>query len=245
MATKTTKTGTAAKTVCEPTSRERTAIDRFLARREKNLSLRIQVSKNGGGLKVETNHTHELVGEVHLMDALGTADGEFRNGILQQLANASSNGGEIDERGLNFMFSVIKGIEPRDQVETMLAAQMAAVHMASMRLARHLANVVNIPVLDCAERAFNKLNRTFATQMEALKRYRTGGEQKVTLQNVSVAEGGRAIVGNVTQAPRENVPEKTAAATPPAFTATNVVPMPITDEGKERALVAGRRKSTR
>ncbi len=46
--------------------------------------------------------------------------------------------------------------------------------------------------------------RTFATQMETLKRYRTGGEQKVTVQHVSVSEGGQAIVGNVTQAPREN-----------------------------------------
>ena len=43
--------------------------------------------------------------------------------------------------------------------------------------------------------------------MEALKRYRTGGEQKVTVQHVSVGEGGQAIVGNVTQAAREAVPQ--------------------------------------
>jgi hypothetical protein len=50
--------------------------------------------------------------------------------------------------------------------------------------------------------------RTFATQMEALKRYRTGGEQKVTVQHVSVSEGGQAIVGNVTQAPAKTAPKK-------------------------------------
>jgi hypothetical protein len=33
--------------------------------------------------------------------------------------------------------------------------------------------------------------------MEALKRYRSGGEQKMTVQHVHVAEGGQAIVGNV------------------------------------------------
>ena len=124
------------------------------------------------------------------MDALGTADEDFYNGILQQLGNAASHGPEIDERGLNFMLSVIKGVEPRDQVETMLAAQMAAVHMASMTFARRLARVENIPQQDSAERAFNKLTRTFVAQMEALKRYRTGGEQKVTVQHVSVSEGG-------------------------------------------------------
>ena len=38
--------------------------------------------------------------------------------------------------------------------------------------------------------------------MEALKRYRSGGEQKMTVQHVHVAEGGQAIVGNV-NAPAE------------------------------------------
>jgi hypothetical protein len=54
---------------------------------------------------------------------------------------------------------------------------------------------------------------TFATQMEALKRYRTGGEQKVTVQHVSVSEGGQTIVGNVTHAARERAPEKVANST--------------------------------
>jgi hypothetical protein len=47
------------------------------------------------------------------------------------------------------------------------------------------------------ERAFNKLARTFATQVEALKRYRNGGEQTVRVEQVTVNEGGQAIVGNV------------------------------------------------
>ena len=37
--------------------------------------------------------------------------------------------------------------------------------------------------------------------MEALKRYRTGGEQRVTVQHVTVNEGGQAIVGAVSQTP--------------------------------------------
>ena len=100
------------------------------------------------------------------------------------------------------MLSVIKGIEPKDQVEAMLAAQMAAVHMSTMTFARRLAHVDNIPQQDSAERAFNKLCRTFAAQVEALRRYRTGGEQKVTVRRVMVYEGGQAIVGNVTQGGR-------------------------------------------
>lgn len=33
--------------------------------------------------------------------------------------------------------------------------------------------------------------------LEALKRYRTGGQQKVTVEHVTVNEGGQAIVGAV------------------------------------------------
>ena len=38
---------------------------------------------------------------------------------------------------------------------------------------------------------------TFAAQVEALKRYRSKGEQKVVVEHVTVNEGGQAIVGNV------------------------------------------------
>lgn len=220
---------------------ERKAVSKFLARSEAKLSVRFKVSNNAGGAKLELDHPSEPLRSVLLMNALGTVDQEFVNGILRQLAKAGSHGEGIDEGALNFLVSVVNGIEPRDQLEAMLAAQMAVVHVASMTFAGRLANVENIPQQDSAERAFNKLTRTFATQMEALKRYRTRGEQKVTLQNVSVAEGGQAIVGNVTQAPRGNVSEKTAGSSPAGFTGGNVVQMPIADEGKERAVAGGRK----
>ena len=132
-----------------------------------------------------------------MLKAIGSTDGDFLEGLVKQLANAGSQGPKPDEGGINFMLSVVKGIEPRDQIEAMLGAQMAAVHMASMRFARRLAHVDNIPQQDSAQAAFNKLARTFAAQVEALKNYRSKGEQTVTVQHVHVAEGGQAIVGNV------------------------------------------------
>ena len=234
----------AEKTYGKMTSQERTAIEKFLARNAANPAPRLKVQK-GQTATISPDHPNVLVGQTLLMDALGTGDLDFYNGLLNQLATAGSKGGQVDERGLNFMLSVMKGVQPRDQLEAMLAAQMAAVHMATMTIAQRLAHVENIPQQDSAERAFNKLSRTFTTQMEALKRYRTGGEQKVTVQHVSVAEGGQAIVGNVTQAQRENVPGKAAASPPLALSNSNVVPMPTIDESKERALVARRPKSTK
>ena len=66
------------------------------------------------------------------MEALGTADEDFLNGLLEQLARTVEQGGQISEHGLNFMVSVVKDIKPKDLIEAMLAAQMAAVHMATI-----------------------------------------------------------------------------------------------------------------
>jgi hypothetical protein len=66
-----------------------------------------------------------------------------------------------------------------------------------MTFARRLAHVENVPQQDSAQNAFNKLARTFAAQVSALKDYRSRGEQRMVVQHVNVAEGGQAIVGNV------------------------------------------------
>ena|ERR1700730_13228319 len=55
--------------------------------------------------------------------------------------------------------------------------------------------------------AAHKLARTFGAQVDALKRYRSGGEQTVRVEHVTVNEGGRAIVGNVSHGGRGS-PEK-------------------------------------
>ena len=92
---------------------------------------------------------------------------------------------------------MIKDVKPRDQLEAMLAAQMAVIHKLTMAAGQRLGDVNSMPP-DSALNDVIKLARTFAIQLEALKRYRTGGEQKVTVQHVNVSEGGQAIVGNVT-----------------------------------------------
>jgi hypothetical protein len=58
-----------------------------------------------------------------------------------------------------------------------------------------------------------RLARTFPAQIEALNRYRSHGATAITVQNVSVGDGGNAIVGNVTQHARVMVADKGAAAT--------------------------------
>ena len=194
----------------EPTPSERETLKSYFARRDKRKPApRMKVKADAKGVvNVEFHHPDRSIGQWLLMDAMGTADSEFMDGLLKQLVNAGTQGRTVDENGVTFMLSIVKGIEPRDQVETMLAAQMAAVHNATMTFARRLAHADNILQQDSAERAFNKLARTFAAQVSALKEYRSKGEQKMTIQHVNVGDGGQAVIGTV-NSPGRGVDEKT------------------------------------
>ncbi len=146
---------------------------------------------------IKVNGSNVTVDPTAAEKAFGSSDDDFINGLLSQIVNVGSPGKTPDQRGTAFVASIVKGIEPKDQIEAMLASQMAAVHLATMTFARRLAHCETLPQQDSADRAFNKLARTFTAQVEALKRYRTGGQQHVTVKHVTVNEGGQAIVGNV------------------------------------------------
>ena len=134
-----------------------------------------------------------------MANALGVADRDAMDGILRQLVRASASGGRADEVNLSFMISMVKSLKPRDSVEAMMVAQMVSVHVMAMRCAQHLATAQDLAQHDSAARALGRLARTFPAQIEALNRYRSQGEPAITMQNASVGDGGKAIVGNLTQ----------------------------------------------
>jgi hypothetical protein len=184
---------------------------------------RMTVSKWGNRQVLGLDHPDLTVASELLMKALGTGDWDFFKGILKQLADRGLDR-TVDEDELNFMLSVLK--EPKNTLELMLMAQIARVHVATMS--------------EQENAALAKLARTFAMQLETLMRLRAGGAQTVT--HVSVNDNAQAIVGNVTQTPRENVLDKTAADSPPALTHDKTPPMPIMKEGKECAAVSVRNR---
>jgi hypothetical protein len=158
------------------------------------------------------DHPDPELGEQLMANALGGADREAMDGILRQLVRASVSGDSPDEVNISFMISMVKSIRPRDSVEAMLVAQMVSVHVMAMRCAHHLANADDIAQHDSAARALGRLARTFPAQIEALNRYRSNGEPAITVQNVSVGDGGKAIVGNVTQHASVIVSDKNPAS---------------------------------
>jgi hypothetical protein len=175
----------------KPSPHELAAVAEFFAKdKQAPRAPRMKVSEK----EIAFDHPEPAVAQILLMKALGTGDFEFLHGILDQLENATA-GDTVNERELNFMLAVVKGVEPRDQVEAMLAAQMAVVHIATMAFARRLARGECPLDTEGPERAFPKLARTFAAQVEALKRYRGKGERKAMGEGVELKAGGRGVVG--------------------------------------------------
>jgi hypothetical protein len=188
-------------------------------------------------LAISPDHPNETDDLGRLMKALGTADPDFVKGLSGQLLQASGGRGRFDGKRLFFDFAVIKGAKPEDQLVAMLLAQMAAVHDVLMNVAGQVNRADNVPNQDNAIRAVTQLARTYIDQLKGLKRYRSGGEQRGTVQNVSVSRGANAIVGNVIQATPGSVSEERETL---ALTDARQPPMKILGE-PQQVLVTLRR----
>ena len=101
---------------------------------------------------------------------------------------------------LNASFSILTGMKPKDSIEAMMITQMIAVHEMVL-LASERALLTEQPdefVEQNVNRA-TKLCRTYALLAEALNKYRTKGQQKITVQHVNVNDGGQAVIGDINQ----------------------------------------------
>jgi len=133
---------------------------------------------------------------IHLRETFGSGSNDF---AWRQLGLVRTSGNATDEEDLNAALAFIGGIQPNDEIEAALAVQMLGTHEASVRL---LATAMKAGHIDSIERYVNmatKMQRTFTAQVEAMKRYRSSGVQTIRVQhqNVTVQDGGQAVIGDV------------------------------------------------
>ena len=110
--------------------------------------------------------------------------------------NATRTKEGVSEQEMNAALSLVAEITPRDGIEAMLAVQMVNAHGLICELQRRMRNTVeNLPQQDSNGSFLVKMLRTFAAQVETLKRYRTGGEQRVSVthQHVTVNADKAAV----------------------------------------------------
>ena len=92
---------------------------------------------------------------------------------------------------------VHRGRQARNEIESALVIQMACTHSAAMAVLNRLGGASGDRTVAAMASAAGRLLRTYATQVEALRRLRNGGSQTVRVEHVHVNEGGQALIGNV------------------------------------------------
>jgi hypothetical protein len=210
------------------TAAERQAVRRFKERVKANPALRFKMTDNGRSFILELDDSQKVMCPPWLMKELAATDKDFIDGILAQLSGVVGMHDELSLKLLNVMLSAINGIEPRDPLETMLAVQMATVHVAAMHVARDVVFVGRHHPENA--QCLAKLTRTFTAQMEALKRHRAN-EEKGTLQ--PRPQGEKPAMRKVTKPTRARMPEQRVAASEAiASKRTNVVAMRTAKQGR-------------
>ncbi|MFK4582891.1 hypothetical protein [Bradyrhizobium ottawaense] len=107
-------------------------------------------------------------------------------------------GKDLDDKRTAIL-AFMAGVNPKDTIEGMMAAQLFASHAAAMECYRRAM----LPDQSVEGKQMNltlaaKLTKANAEQAAALSKYRGKGQQKVVVEHVHVYQGGQAIVGQVT-----------------------------------------------
>lgn len=181
----------------QPTPAEQRILDQQAAKRLARGPLTHMAEDPKTSIIGIVDHADPEVGGDLYMAALGTTDWDFGKLITAHLASLStdmSGSARVDNASFKSHQAMVQGIGPIDEIESLLAVQMAAIHSATMMMAGRLRAEKRIDVSESYERSLNRLARTFTAQVEALKRHRTRGVQKVIVQHVQVNEGGQAVV---------------------------------------------------
>ena len=125
------------------------------------------------------------------------------NQLVQTFNGYASINGYNKTKTVDFLkkaLVILHGVKPQDEIEGLLAVQMVGVHnMAMETISRAMLGGQTFEGKNVNINQATKMFRTFIAQMDALKRYRTGGQQKMIIEHVNVNEGGQAVVGVINQ----------------------------------------------
>ena len=236
--------------------------------KEQSVAPHFNVVEDYRGSRIEQDHPDFVVAHSLLKEELGTADEDFCRGLLAQLSEFDAYGdASVVETEFNFLLSVIKSRKPKDELEAMLLALIGKSFHLPMRITENFASnqrdvmkmrrdmaekdpsvlreiaaiIKTLPQLqESSERSFNRCTRTFAILLETLYRLRWSSEPSMTVQQLTVAQGGQAIVGNVTHATPHTAPNNPTAG-PRVLTDQQHSAMPIIGKS-DRVKVPARRR---
>jgi hypothetical protein len=186
----------------EPSAIEQATIDAHKARKASAAPrTKLKVEMDGNKANMRIDHQNFTIGAALIEMSLGTTDWQVAEALVGHLGQLANDAGAVNETTFQHAVALAQGVQARDEVEAMLATQMAAIHLATMDYAAKLHRSTTVQASEAYERSLTRLSRTFAAQVDALKKYRTKGEQRVIVehQHVHIYPGGQAVVGTFNQ----------------------------------------------
>lgn len=134
-----------------------------------------------------------------LMETFAVKDMDAGNRLLATLLHAN-NASSADKQASipNGLIALVHELEPRDAVESMLCSQIVSTHALAMEcVSRANLQGQTFEGRELNMRHAERLMRIFNQQIDTLNKHRGKGQQKVTVEHVTVNEGGQAVVGSV------------------------------------------------
>jgi hypothetical protein len=192
-------------------ARQRKALPQPTAAKDEALSAPGSASPAHDSMHISKNERGQLeiseAGSVRITQTFlgSSAQGGQENTTLDNVRFAQvtcalpQSKGNCDEpQFLNLALDGVAALAPRDGMEVMLCSQLVALHSQGMEFMRRAMFSDQTPIgVDSNVNRVAKTLRTFATMADCLRTYRSGGQQKVTVEHVTVQAGGQAIVGTV------------------------------------------------
>jgi len=221
-----------------PTAEEQAAIDRVVARITKAHATYKLTDQN----ELTFNHPDLLTAVMVLTDATGSPHPHAVQIDFARLARVIQ--GSLDKPPLdmiNVAVDHVAGIAPKDTIENLLAVQMAACHDAAMWALWRMKRADFLPQVEAFSNMANKMLTRFAGHVDTLKRHRSTGEQRVTVQHVQVAAQNAQVnvgAGEGVAAKDKVQPHAQAITYEPS------TPMPCTEQNDGQAVPIARRKGS-
>ena len=228
----------------EPNAQTVAAIERarsrVLARRKR---VAVKIGGEGMSLTIGSPHKDEAGQQYNLLDAFGTSSHDFLGVTVSQLIESlRDRQGSPNELTVNAALAIVDGIGPDNEVEALLATQMAATHALAMLLVGRTRRVDQLQQAAVNGGLAIKLLRTFTLQAETLAKLKRGGGQTVRVEHVHVHPGGQAIVGNVATGGGDTLKSEEQPHAKPVAALTHahapVSPLWSADTERERVPVA-------
>ena len=114
--------------------------------------------------------------------------------LIRSQANSDSSSGFNSE--FNKSITLITASDPKNQLELMLATQLAMTHITLGKSARLLdQNYKDVQTINTLGNLYTRLSRLGIDQMNTLERMKGKGQQKIIVEKVNIEAGGKAAIG--------------------------------------------------